>query len=175
MNTTCQKDIIPVYIHWMIEKDMPEVMEIEQLSFGYDGWVQEDFSYYQHYCNSIGLVAEYHEKVVGFMVYELFKKKFRIVNFAVHPDWQRRDVGTQMVAKMVGKLSRRGRTLLTLEVRETNLAAQLFFKAQNFRGIRVLRGFYEYTGEDAFVMEYRHESYFDSEAYKPANRIALFG
>ena len=38
---------------------------------------------------------------------------------------------------------------------ETNLPAQLFFSKQGFRAVRVLRGYYEDSGEDAFLMQYR--------------------
>ena len=100
------------------------------------------------------MVAEQGEKVVGFMIYELHKIKLHILNFAVHPAYRRLGIGSQMVAKLIGKLSSHRRTRITLEVRETNLPAQLFFRAQGFRAVRVLRGFYEDSGEDAFLMQY---------------------
>ena len=43
-----------------------------------------------------------------------------------------------------------------LEVRETNLAAQLFFRGQGFRAVSVLREFYDDTPEDAYLMQYRY-------------------
>ena len=45
-----------------------------------------------------------------------------------------------MVHKLVGKLSSHRRTKITLAVRESNLGAQLFFRAQAFQASRVLRG-----------------------------------
>ena len=45
-----------------------------------------------------------------------------------------------------------------LEVRETNLPAQLFFRAHGFRAVSVLRDFYEDTAEDAYLMQYRHSA-----------------
>src|SRR3954454_1662278 len=101
------------------------------------------------------MVAEQGEKVVGFMIYELHKNKLHILNFAVHPGCRRAGVGSQMVAKLISKLSSHRRTRITLEVRETNLGAQLFFSKQTFRATRVLRAYYEDSGEDAFLMEYR--------------------
>jgi ribosomal-protein-alanine N-acetyltransferase len=43
-----------------------------------------------------------------------------------------------------------------LEVRETNLAAQLFFKSMGFKAITVLHEFYEDTPEDAYLMQFRY-------------------
>ena len=45
-----------------------------------------------------------------------------------------------------------------LEVRETNLAAQLFFRSLSFRAVNVLHDFYDDTTEDAYVMQYRHRA-----------------
>src|SRR5437016_1703770 len=127
-----------VHIRWMIRRDMPEVLQIEQQSFEF-AWTEEDFLRCLRQRNCIGMVAEHGEKVVGFMIYELHKAKLHILNFAVHAAWRRLAVGSQMVAKLISKLSSHRRTRITLEVRETNLPAQLFFSKQNFRAVKVLR------------------------------------
>ena len=61
-----------------------------------------------------------------------------------------------MVEKLIGKLSADRRNRILLEVRETNLDAQLFFREVGFRAISVLRDFYEDTTEDAYLMQYRY-------------------
>jgi ribosomal-protein-alanine N-acetyltransferase len=61
-----------------------------------------------------------------------------------------------MVEKLVGKLSYQRRTRVMLEVRETNLAAQLFFRSMGFKAITVLHEFYEDTPEDAYLMQFRY-------------------
>src|SRR5262245_55378301 len=168
-----EKEQVRVHIRWMIRRDMPEVLHTEQQSFEYP-WTEEDFLRCLRQRNCIGMVAEQGEKVVGFMIYELHKAKLHILNFAVHPDWRRLGVGAQMVAKLVSKLSSHRRTRITLEVRETNLAAQLFFRKQDFKATRVLRGYYEDSGEDAFVMEYRFADAPADYAEETVNRIAQF-
>ena len=55
------------------------------------------------------------------------------LNFAVHEDFRRRGVGGQMIGKLIGKLSHQRRSRIMLEVRETNLPAQLFFRTLGFR------------------------------------------
>jgi ribosomal-protein-alanine N-acetyltransferase len=79
-----------------------------------------------------------------------------------------------MVSKLIGKLSSHRRTRITLEVRETNLPAQLFFRAQGFKGVKVLRGFYEDSGEDAYVMQYRLAEDTGEELDESVNRIAQY-
>jgi ribosomal-protein-alanine N-acetyltransferase len=168
------KEQVKVHIRWMIRRDMPEVLQTEQESFEY-AWTEEDFLKCLRQRNCIGMVAEHNEKVVGFMIYELHKVKLHVLNFAVHPDYRRQGVGRQMVAKLVGKLSSHRRTRITLAVRETNLAAQLFFKALEFRALRVLRGYYEDSGEDAFLMQFRiADDTGPDETDEPVNRIAQY-
>ena len=167
------KEQARVHIRWMIRRDMPEVLQTEQDSFEY-AWTEEDFLRCLRQRNCIGMVAEQGEKVVGFMIYELHKAKLHILNFAVHPSCRRVGVGAQMVAKLISKLSSHRRTRITLEVRETNLVAQLFFRQQGFRAVRVLRAYYEDSGEDAFLMQYRFADDTGEDADEAVNRIAQY-
>ena len=168
-----EKEQVRVHIRWMIRRDMPEVLQTEQESFEFS-WTEEDFLRCLRQRNCIGMVAEQGEKVVGFMIYELHKSKLHILNFAVHPPHRRGGVGAQMVAKLISKLSSHRRTRITLEVRETNLPAQLFFRKQGFKAVRVLRAFYEDSGEDAFLMQYRLADDTGEELEETVNRIAQY-
>jgi [ribosomal protein S18]-alanine N-acetyltransferase len=168
-----EKEQVRVHIRWMIRRDMPEVLQTEQESFEYP-WTEEDFLRCLRQRNCIGMVAEQGEKVVGFMIYELHKNKLHILNFAVHPPCRRLGVGAQMTAKLVSKLSSHRRTRITLDVRETNLAAQLFFRTQGFKAVRVLRSFYEDSGEDAFLMQYRLADDTGDDFEEGVNRIAQY-
>ena len=168
-----EKEQVRVHIRWMIRRDMPEVLQTEQQSFEF-AWTEEDFLRCLRQRNCIGMVAEQGEKVVGFMIYELHKAKLHILNFAVHPGCRRLGVGAQMVQKLISKLSSHRRTRITLEVRETNLGAQLFFSKQSFRAVRVLRNYYEDSGEDAFLMQYRLADDNSDEFETTFNRIAQF-
>jgi len=168
-----EKEQVRVHIRWMIRRDMPEVLQIEQSSFDYS-WTEEDFLRCLRQRNCIGMVAEQGEKVVGFMIYELHKTKLHVLNFAIQPAFRRLGVGVQMVTKLVSKLSSHRRTKITLEIRETNLTAQLFFRSQGFRAIRVLRAYYEDSGEDAFLMQYRLAGDMADDLEEAVNRIAQF-
>jgi ribosomal-protein-alanine N-acetyltransferase len=168
-----EKEQARVHIRWMIRRDMPEVLQTEQDSFEYS-WTEEDFLRCLRQRNCIGMVAEQGEKVVGFMIYELHKSKLHILNFAVHPSWRRNGIGGQMVAKLVSKLSSHRRTRISLAVRERNLSAQLFFRSQGFRAVRVLRAYYEDSGEDAFLMEYAFAGAPPEESEDAVNRITQY-
>ena len=150
-----QKQETRVHIRWMIRRDMPEVLAIEHECFEYP-WSEDDFINCLRQRNCIGMVAEHDDRVVGFMIYELHKTRIHVLNFVVARDFQRQGVGGQMIAKLATKLSAQRRSRIVLEVRETNLPAQLFFRQIGFRAVSVLRSYYADTPEDAYIMQYRY-------------------
>ncbi len=145
---------VGVHVRWMIRRDMEEVLAIEESSFEFP-WEEEDFIKCLRQRNCIGMVAEYDEQVIGFMMYELHKNRLHVINFAVHKEFRRIGVGSQMVAKLVKKLTEQRRNRILLEIRETNLDGQLFFRKVGFRAISVLRDFYEDSDDDAYRMQFR--------------------
>lgn len=146
-----------VHIRWMIRRDMPSVLAIESSSFEFP-WTEDEFIRCLRQRDCIGMVAERNEEVAGFMIYELHKTRIHVLSFAVHPDFRREGVGKAMIEKLISKLAYQRRNRIVLEVRETNLDAQLFFRQLGFRATGVLKGFYEDTPEDAFLMQFRHVS-----------------
>jgi len=163
------RQTVRVHIRWMIRRDMPEVLEIEQESFEFP-WSEEDFVRCLRQRNCIGMVAEQNEQVVGYMIYELHKTRLHVLNFCVARSMRRLGIGSQMIEKLISKLSNQRRSRITLEVRETNVSAQLFFRDSGFRAISVLREFYEDTPEDAYLMQYRYRAE-EPETALPLNRI----
>lgn len=166
-DAAADKAPICVHIRWMIRRDMPEVLAIENQSFEFP-WSEEDFIRCLRQRNCIGMVAEFDERIVGFMIYELHKNRLHILNFAVREEFRRRRVGEQMMGKLVSKLSQQRRNRILLEVRETNLSAQLFFRHSGFRAISLLRAFYEDTPEDAYLMQYVYDATESDAALRPA-------
>jgi ribosomal-protein-alanine N-acetyltransferase len=149
------KQAFKVHIRWMIRRDMPEVLAIENDGFEFP-WCEDDFLRCLRQRNCIGMVAEHDDQIVGFMIYELHKQRLHVLNFAVAARFRRMGVASQMATKLIAKLSTQRRSRILLEVRETNLAAQLFFRSAGFRAVSVLRSFYEDTPEDAYLMQYRY-------------------
>jgi ribosomal-protein-alanine N-acetyltransferase len=160
------------HIRWMIRRDMADVLAIESESFEFP-WCEGDFLRCLRQRNCIGMVAEQDERVAGFMIYELHKSRLHILNFAVGTRFRRTGVASDMVNKLIGKLSTQRRNRILLEVRETNLAAQLFFRSAGFKAVSVLRAFYEDTPEDAYLMQFRYRgSDVPVLAEEPLSRMA---
>jgi ribosomal-protein-alanine N-acetyltransferase len=164
-----------VHIRWMIRRDMQEVLQTEQESFTVP-WTEDDFLHCLRQRNCIGMVAELGDHVIGHVIYELHRNRLHLLNLAVHPAYRRQHVGTQVMAKLIGKLSSHRRARITLEVRESNLVSQLFLKSLHFVATKVVKNYYDDTGEDAYFMEYRlpGEAVDGTDAYTPTNRISKY-
>ena len=164
--------LLDVQIRWLIRRDMAEVLRIEQSSFG-SAWNDEDFLCCLRQRNCIGMVAEHDHKILGFMIYELHKSRLHILNFAVAPECRKQGIGAQMVLRLVDKLSQQRRSEILMEIRESNLEAQLFFKKQGFKAVCVLRRHFDDTEEDAYIMQYRLHANEEQDAlFAPRNRIS---
>jgi ribosomal-protein-alanine N-acetyltransferase len=147
---------LDIEIRWaIIKRDTPTLLKIEADSFE-DPWTEEELLRCLRQRNTIGMVAELDDDVVGFMIYELHKNRLHLASLAVDPQYRRRGIGRAMIRSLTGKIGLGSvRNRITLEVRESNLPAQLFFKSQGFRAVQVLRDFYENSTEDAYLMQYR--------------------
>jgi ribosomal-protein-alanine N-acetyltransferase len=159
--TTTSPNGLGIHVRWMIRRDMAEVIAIEQEAFEFP-WSEEDFTRCLRQRNCIGMVAELADSIVAFMIYELHRSRLHMLNFAVMRSHRRLGIGTQMLEKLIGKLTpdRRGR--IALEVRETNLPAQLFFRSLGFRATSVMKDFYRDSTEDAYLMQYCLEAAADA-------------
>lgn len=144
----------PPQIRWLIRRDMPEVMEIENRCHEFP-WTEEEFLTCLRERNVIGVVYESPQNLIhGFMIYELHKSMLRLLNFAVAPEVHGTGVGSAMVERMFDKMSQQRRSSIELEIRESNLKAQKFFSGRGFKAVQVLRRHYEETSEDAYLFRY---------------------
>jgi len=134
---------------WLIRADLPEVLQIERLSFRYP-WEVADFRHHLSQRDVIGKVATRGDRVVGFVVYRLGKRSTRILNLAVRPAYWREGIGSSLLKSLKERahLSRRKR--IVADVGERNLAAQVFFRSLDFRCQRILPTPWEITEEAAY-------------------------
>jgi ribosomal-protein-alanine N-acetyltransferase len=149
------------HIRWMIRRDMPEVLAIENDRFPCP-WSEDDFLRCLRQRNCIGMVAtndEIKEKcILGFMIYELHKSQLEILNIAVRRDVSRRGVGSLLIKKLRDKLSNQRRNRISFDVADWNLPGHLFLKSQGFVCDEILQAFWhEPDGDvDAYRFSFCH-------------------
>jgi [ribosomal protein S18]-alanine N-acetyltransferase len=143
----------PVLVRWMIRRDMAEVVAIEAASFEH-AWTEDELLACLKRRNCIGLVAETGERILGFIIYELHAKHLNIVSLAIHPNHRRAGLGAILINRLKGKLTSQRYKRITALIRETNIAALNFFKAQQLRATRIVPLPFDETQEDGIEMQY---------------------
>lgn len=75
-----------------------------------------------------------------------------VLNVAVRPDAQRRGFGRRVFTALIGLARENLMTLMTLEVRRSNEAAQALYHACGFMDVGYRKRYYEDNREDALIM-----------------------
>ena len=134
---------VPSHVRWLVRRDIPQVLEIEQLGFSRP-WSKEEFLGVLRCRNCIGMSACHptNGEVFGFVIYELFPKRIQILNLAVHPSIWRRGVGRSLVSMVKTKLAPGKRERILTDVTECNVRGQLFWKGVGFQSIATLANYY---------------------------------
>ena len=136
------------HIRWMIRRDMPEVLDIEEQSYQ-SPWTEEGFLHFLRARNTIAMVAEHGEKVVGFMVYELCAGMLVLHNLAVHPGYLRQGIGSRLLSKLKTKLCTKRRDRIILDISDRNESGHLWLRANGFKATNVWRNIYS-DGRDGY-------------------------
>ncbi|NIV31009.1 MAG: ribosomal protein S18-alanine N-acetyltransferase [Anaerolineae bacterium] len=137
-------------------EDLPLVQEIDQLSFP-TPWSAQSYRY-ELLKNPVSqlFVAEKvrgkQREVVGYVGLWEFQDEGHISTLAVHPDHRREGIGRSLLEVAFQALAKRGIDKVSLEVRESNEAAQHLYREYGFKSVGRRRGYYRSTQEDALIM-----------------------
>lgn len=107
-------------------------------------------------------VALLDREVVGYGGLLSYGDEAHVTTIAVHPDHQRRKIGTRLLIELLEQAGALDAVAVSLEVRVTNHAAQRMYGRFGFRPIGVRKNYYQEIGEDALVMwtdDIRTEAY----------------
>lgn len=92
-------------------------------------------------------------RVIGFCNYWLVADEAQLLNLVTAPSWRRRGVARQLMDALLDRARAHSCTVITLEVRASNLAAQALYRAYRFREVAVRRAYYSDNREDAVLMD----------------------
>lgn len=135
----------------MLEEDLEQVVEIEKTSMP-SPWSKELFEEELHREAAHYFVLEVEGKVAGYMGYWEAPQEAHIINLAIGPDFRKKGLGFQMMDYCMEYARKRGAGLATLEVRQSNEAAQALYEKMGFRTVAIRKQYYSDNQEDAIVM-----------------------
>ncbi len=111
--------------------DAALIAEIEALSFktpwSYDMVLSEMKEAYSHF-----YVAVSGDQVIGYYGFLHISDELHILNVAVHPEFRERGVGSLLMSDLTERALALSARALTLEVRESNLAAIRLYERAGF-------------------------------------------
>lgn len=136
----------------MNKTDLPAVLRIERASETEDVWTSNDFV--RHLGKrTLGAVVAVDDAgdVLGYLAFHVQAKVTKIANVTVAKDHRRKGVGSTLVLRLAHVKGRRSRPRLTATVRESNLGAQLFFRALSFRCDGIVPNAYDSPKEPGYL------------------------
>lgn len=143
-----------VKITKMSSEDISQIYEIEKEAFP----IPWEVSTFEHELSNIlatYLVAKINDKVVGFIGAWFVMDECQITNIAVHKDYRKNLIATQLVAELFKECKKHGTNYVMLEVRTNNIAAQKLYAKYGFKEEVIRKDYYKNpdgTHEDALVM-----------------------
>lgn len=147
-----------VFACLMEVKHIPQVCEIEQICFA-SPWSMSMFSdeleknplsrYF------VLLDRQEPQRVLAYAGYWKILDEGHITNVAVRPEWREQHLGQYVMRQMMAFAAAEGIQSMTLEVRESNQAAQALYKKLGFIVEGLRKKYYEDNHEDALIMWYR--------------------
>lgn len=135
----------------MVAEDIPDVVDIEATAF-YDAWnagmllneLENELTTY--------VVMEQEGSLVGYAGFWLVAGEAQVTRVAVAEAERGQGLGTRLTAAMVNKAWELGAEAVTLEVRESNLAAQKAYLTCGFASEGIRPNYYEDNHENAVIM-----------------------
>lgn len=135
----------------MKEADIEEVLEIENACFS-TPWSKDAFKLeiknkFAHY-----VIAKVDGKIVGYGGIWLIIDEGHITNIAVKKEFRDMKVGSHLLKALIELSKERNITSMTLEVRESNIAAQRLYEKYGFKEVGLRKAYYSDNNEDAMIM-----------------------
>lgn len=135
----------------MTAADISTLVKIESVSF-YDAW--NDAMLLNEINNNLTtyLVMEVAGKIVGYAGFWLVAGEAQITRVAILESERGQGFGTRLTATLVNEAWKQGAEAITLEVRESNLAAQKVYLTCGFASEGIRPNYYEDNHENAVIM-----------------------
>ncbi len=132
-------------------KDLNSILVLENLLYK-DPWNASNFeSELSHNEYAYLYVLEENNIILGYVGFWLSYEFATITKVSINPALQKRGLGYYLFTKGLEIASNLGASSFSLEVRESNVAAQKLYLKTGFKAVSVRKGYYS-DGENAIVM-----------------------
>ena len=142
-----------ITIRKMKHEDLPHVHAIEKQCFS-TPWQLSSFEYEIDNIDAILKVAVFHVHIVGYVCIRSLLDITHVLDLAVKHDVRRMGIGSLLLVSAMQEHRRMkpGVKSLTLEVRESNIAAIKLYEKFGFDEVGRRRNYFKKPHEDAIIM-----------------------
>lgn len=140
----------------MRETDLEQVAELERLCFS-ESWSRRILEAGLHSAYDIFYVWEQEGEIFAYCNLRLLAGEGEIERIAVRPDRRRLGLGRKLMEAMEKAASDYRASAISLEVRESNLAARRLYESCGFAAEGMRKGYYHNPFEDAVIMWKRQD------------------
>lgn len=138
-------------IRVMEQRDLEQVAELEKRCF-FESWSYRLLEAGIHSEYDIYYVWEQEGRILGYCNLRLLAGEGEIQRIAVLPEYRRLGLGRKMMDAMTDYARVNRASAVSLEVRESNLAARNLYESCGFAAEAVRKGYYHCPSEDAVIM-----------------------
>jgi ribosomal-protein-alanine N-acetyltransferase len=132
------------------EKDLRIISELERDLFSEEKW-----SYFQilrEFKNDFSKILVFKEKeeIIGYLIFREIEPEIEILKIGVRKEYQRKEVGTKLMQKLIDIAKEKNISKIFLEVKASNLSAYNFYKKLGFKEMYRRKNYY--GNEEAIIM-----------------------
>ncbi|MGH9476531.1 MAG: ribosomal protein S18-alanine N-acetyltransferase [Terriglobales bacterium] len=147
---TLSRDAASWQIRTASAADVDSLLAIAKTCFGSSAWGASHFT--PHPTRTIFVAGDHTQPCAGYSVLECLVDQAELQAIAVLPEIRRQGVGAALLRRSLAAAAEQGAAVVFLEVRETNLLAQRFYRQFGFEPCTTRPGYYRLPEEAAVVM-----------------------
>ena len=132
--------------------DLPQVMEIERGIFTTEAWTEEGFFTFLIRKDTLFLVAEEKQEILGYCGILMVLDEGDITNVAVKTSRRKEGIGTFLMRSLMLLAKELGISTVHLEVREGNTEAVRLYERLGFQKDGIRKDYYTEPVENAVLM-----------------------
>lgn len=133
------------------ENDAKQLAELDRRCFSVP-WSEQSFL--DECKNKLAnyFVAKDNDKIIGYAGFWQVADEGGITNIAVDKEYRRKGIAKKLIEEMIKSAKEKDLSLLTLEVRKSNLPAISLYEKYGFKSLGIRKNYYKEPTEDAIIM-----------------------
>lgn len=133
--------------------DLNEIVEVENITYPNHHWSKEDYE--KELTNNLAhyrCAVNSENKILGHYGFWQIFEEAHIVTIEVLPEYRKQKIATALMINLVDECYKQMIKYITLEVRESNIAAISLYEKFGFSTIGMRKKYYQDNDENALIM-----------------------